>query len=48
MSWKTKKGEYSCTSENVDMVKMGEDMDDEFRRKVLDGYVHIYGVESLV
>jgi len=37
----TKKGEYSCASEDVDVVKMGENVDDEFRRKVLDGGMHI-------
>jgi len=30
------------------MVKMGENVDDEFRGKVLDGGMHIiWGVESL-
>ena len=27
------------------MVKIGEDVDDEFGRKVLDGGVHIWGVD---
>lgn len=39
-----KKGEYSCTSKNMGVVKMGEDVDDQFGRKVLDGGVHIWGV----
>lgn len=37
----TKKGEYSCASEDVDMVKMGENVDNEFGGKVLDGGMHI-------
>ena len=41
MNQETKKGEYSCASEDVDMVKMGENVDDEFGGKVLDGGMHI-------
>ena len=43
MRWETKKGAYSCTSENVDMVEMSEDVDDEFSRKVPNGGVHVWG-----
>jgi hypothetical protein len=47
-NWETKKDAYSCASENMDMVKMSEDVDDEFWRKVLDGGMHIIrGVEYL-
>lgn len=42
----TKKGEYSCASEDVDMVKMGENVDDEFGGKVLDGGTHVCGAGS--
>jgi len=45
--WETKKGAYSCTSEDMDMVKMGEDVDDEFSRKVPNGRMHVWGAGSL-
>lgn len=37
---------HSCTSENMDVVEIREDLDDELGGKVLDRGVHVYGVES--
>ena len=36
---------YSCTSKNMDMVEMDEELNDEFSGKVLNYGVHVYGVE---
>jgi len=36
---------HSCTSENMDMVEMSEDLDDEFSGKVLNSGTHVCGVE---
>lgn len=47
VSWETRKGSYSCTSENVDVVEMSEDVDDELSRKVPNGRMHVCAAGSL-
>ena len=40
MKRETKKRTYGRASEDMDMVKVSEDLDDELGGKVLDGGVH--------
>lgn len=42
----TRKGAHGCASENLDVVEMGEGLDDEFGGKVLDGGTHVCGAGS--